>query len=192
MGCFFSLALWAYRTSKKTLTQATPSSLVYGTGTMVLVEVGSRLVFTRNRFNPHGPIYDVKALEEIRHITESKWLSYQKQVRKAYTNRPWTLCVTDLVLKPVGYIQKRVSASKFAPKYEGPYFIREAYDSNFSLFLSLIHKIFAFCQCYVVEIVSSLEAWWKVWRKASTVSPKLISAIYVDSFEAYQVLRFCL
>lgn len=36
---FISLVVWAYRTSKRTPTQAMPSSLVYGAKTMVPIEI---------------------------------------------------------------------------------------------------------------------------------------------------------
>lgn len=59
-------------------------------------------------------------------------MSYIKQVSNAYNKkvRPWTFTVSDIVLKAAGHVQKRLSVSKFAPKWEGPYVIHEAYNSG--------------------------------------------------------------
>lgn len=70
-------------------------------------------------------INDIEAFDERRNNTENRCLTYHKQISKAYNKqvRPWTLSVGDLVLKATGYVQKGLGASKFAPKYEGPYII---------------------------------------------------------------------
>lgn len=39
----------------------------------------------------------------------------------------------NLVLKVAGHVQKGSNASKFAPKFEGPYIIHEAYDIGYFL-----------------------------------------------------------
>lgn len=133
-----SLVLWAYRTSKRTSTRATPFSLVYGAETVVLVEVAvpsARLALASKILNPDSRTYDVETLEEPRRRSEEKWQVYQYQISRAYNKKVKTraLKVGDLVLKAAGYIQKGISASKFAPKWEGPYFVREAYDSGYYL-----------------------------------------------------------
>lgn len=45
----------------------------------------------------------------------------------------------DLVLKAAGHIQKGPNASK-VPKWEGPYIIWEAYNSEYFSFLDQIRK----------------------------------------------------
>lgn len=114
--------------------------LVYGADTMVSIEVmvpSARLVFASNLWDSHNHICDVEALEERKQAAENKWLSYQIQISKPYNKRvkPWTVCIGDLVLKPVGHIKKCLSVSKFAPKCEGPYVICEAMIAT--IFLSL-------------------------------------------------------
>lgn len=48
----------------------------------------------------------IKALEEMRHNEENKWLTYQKQTSKAYNKmvRPRNLCMGDLMLKATWHI----------------------------------------------------------------------------------------
>lgn len=48
---------------------------------------------------------------------ESKWLSYYKQINKAYNKkvRPRTFVVGDLVLKAARYVPNGLNATKFMP-----------------------------------------------------------------------------
>lgn len=76
---FLSIVLWAYLTSKRTLAQATPFSLIYEVMPMVPIKVmvpSTHLALASQLSDPHGRIYDVEALEEMRHSVENKWLSY--------------------------------------------------------------------------------------------------------------------
>lgn len=68
----------------------------------------TRLTLTTNFRTPHERIYDVEALEEKRQCVENQWLSYKKEMSKAYNKcaRPRTLCIGDLVLKAIRHIQK--------------------------------------------------------------------------------------
>lgn len=133
-----SLVLWAYRTSKRTSTQATPFSLVYGVEAVVLVEIAvpsMRLVLTSKVLDLEGRAYNIEALEERRQKAEEKWQTYQNQISRAYNKKvkPRSLKVGDLVLKATGHIQKGLNAPKFAPIWEGPYLVREAYTSGYYL-----------------------------------------------------------
>lgn len=68
--------LWAYRTSKRTPTQATPFSLVYGAEAVVPVEImvpSARLALASKILDPDGRAYDVKTFEEKRRSAEKKW-----------------------------------------------------------------------------------------------------------------------
>lgn len=105
------LVLWAYRTSKRTSTQATPFSLIYGTEAVVPVEIdvlSARLALASKVLDPERRAYDVEVLEERRQKAEKKRQTYQDQISRAYNKRvkPRTLRVGDLVLKAAGHVQK--------------------------------------------------------------------------------------
>lgn len=134
MADLISLVLWAYCTSKHPSTQAMSFSLIYGAEAMVLIEIMAPLaclaLASKDSDSPDSA-HDIEALEEKKEDAESKWSTYQSQISKAYNKlvKPRILKVSDLVLK-AGHVKKGSNASKFAPKWEGPYIIREAYDST--------------------------------------------------------------
>lgn len=90
MGRLISLVLWTYRTSKRTSTQATPFSLVYGAESVVLIEVlvpSTRLALASKISSSDDRIGDVKPLDEKQQSAEEKRLSYQRQISRAYNKR---------------------------------------------------------------------------------------------------------
>lgn len=135
---FFHLCYGLIGCLRELQTQATPSSLVYGAEAVVPIEilVSSAQLALASKFDDlRERIHDVDAIEERRWKAEQKWLAYQKRISIAYNKRVKArpLKVSDLVLKATGHIQKGSSASKFSPKWEGPYIIREAYNSGYFL-----------------------------------------------------------
>lgn len=72
---------------------------------------------------------------EKRNSASDKWLSYRKQINKAYDNcvRPRTFYVGALVFKGAGHIQKGLNVSKFALNWEGLDFARDAFASGYYL-----------------------------------------------------------
>lgn len=91
---------------------------------MASIEVmvpSARLALASKLSDSRDQIYDVEVLQERRHNTENKWLSYQKQISKAYNKkvRPRARYVGGLVLKVAGHVQKCLSVSNFSPKWEG-------------------------------------------------------------------------
>lgn len=135
---FTPLVLWAYRTLKRTPTQATPFSLVYGVEAVVPIEIlepSARLTLASKINDPRERIHDVEAIDERRSKAEQKWSTYQERISRAYNKRVKIrpIKVGDLVLKAAGHIQKGTNVSKFSPKWEGPYVVREAYDSGYFL-----------------------------------------------------------
>lgn len=122
---FLPFMLWAYRTSKRTLMQVTPFSLVYGAEAIVPVEIlvsSARLALASTINDSRERIHDVEAIEERRSKAEQRWSTYQKRIIRAYNKRVKArpLKVDDLDLKAVGHVQKGENASKFSPKWEGP------------------------------------------------------------------------
>lgn len=82
---------------------------------MVAVEVmvqSTRLALAGKLADAHDCINDIQAFEKRRHNAEKRWVSYQKQILKAYNKRvrPRTFFVGDLVLKAVGHVQKGLTA----------------------------------------------------------------------------------
>lgn len=80
---------------------------------MVPIEVmvpSARLALTRKLVDLHDRIRDSEALDERRHNAENRWLSYQKQISKAYKKRvrPRTFSVGDLVLTVVKHVLKTI------------------------------------------------------------------------------------
>ncbi|RVW71035.1 Gag-Pol polyprotein [Vitis vinifera] len=125
-------ALWAYRTSFRTSTGATPYSLVYGMEAMLPVEIemGSLRValeqqipeadWAQARFDQLN-LLDERRLRAADHVR-----AYQRKMARAFKKRvkPRPRHVGDLVLKVIrGLI--RDPRGKFRPNWSGPYFIRE-------------------------------------------------------------------
>ena len=125
-------ALWAYRTSLRTSTGATPYSLVYGMEAVLPVEIemGSLRValeqqipetdWAQARFDQLN-LLDERRLRAADHVR-----AYQGKMARAFKKRvkPGPLHVGDLVLRVIrGLI--RDPRGKFRPSWSGPYFIRE-------------------------------------------------------------------
>lgn len=105
---------------------------------MVPVEIAvssAWLVLASKILDPDGRAYDVEALKKRRQCSEKRRQAYQNQISRAYDKKvkPRAFKVGDLVLKVAGHIQKGLSVSKFAPKWEGPYLVWEAYSSGYYL-----------------------------------------------------------
>ncbi|WKA02256.1 hypothetical protein VitviT2T_020468 [Vitis vinifera] len=125
-------ALWAYRTSFRTSTGATPYSLVYGMEAVLPIEIemGSLRValeqqipeadWAQARFDQLN-LLDERRLRAADHVR-----AYQRKMTHAFKKRvrPRPLQIDDLVLKVIrGLI--RDPRGKFKPNWSGPYFIRE-------------------------------------------------------------------
>ncbi|WKA13007.1 hypothetical protein VitviT2T_030344 [Vitis vinifera] len=125
-------ALWAYRTSFRTSTGATPYSLVYGMEAVLPVEIemGSLRValeqqipetdWAQARFDQLN-LLDERRLRAADHVR-----AYQRKMARAFKKRvkPRPLRIGDLVLRVIrGLI--RDPRGKFRPSWSGPYFIRE-------------------------------------------------------------------
>uniref|UniRef100_A0A2N9FCN2 Uncharacterized protein n=1 Tax=Fagus sylvatica TaxID=28930 RepID=A0A2N9FCN2_FAGSY len=104
--------LWAYRGSTKTATGFTPFSLVYGTDAISPTE----LLVPSPRIL-HG--MDLEADADI--CAEARVADLERIFAKG-----------QMVLRTVDHVRRGLpSPSKFAPNWEGPYLIREAYDSGY-------------------------------------------------------------
>ena len=125
-------ALWAYRTSFRTSTGATPYSLVYGMEAVLPVEIemGSLRVelehqifetdWARSRYDQLS-LLDERRLRAADHVQ-----AYQRKMTRAFRKRvkPRKFQKGDLVLKVLrGLIND--PRGKFRPNWSGPYVIRD-------------------------------------------------------------------
>ena len=125
-------ALWAYRTSFRTSTGATPYSLVYGMEAVLAVEIemGSLRVelghkifetdWARSRYDQLS-LLDERRLRAVDHVQ-----AYQRKMTRAFRKRvkPRKFQKGDLVLKVLrGLIND--PRGKFRPNWSGPYVIRD-------------------------------------------------------------------
>uniref|UniRef100_A0A2N9GEY4 Reverse transcriptase n=1 Tax=Fagus sylvatica TaxID=28930 RepID=A0A2N9GEY4_FAGSY len=75
-----------------------------------------------------------KVLEEARELAQVRSLRYHQKLADAYEKTLQTRIFAkgQMVLKTVDHVRRGLpSPSKFAPNWEGPYLIREAYDSGY-------------------------------------------------------------
>ena len=123
-------ALWAYRTSFRTSTEATPFSLVYGMEAVLLVEIEirslrvaleqqiSEVEWAQSRYD------QVSLLDERRLRAADHVQAYQRKMTRAFRKRvkPRKFQKSDLVLKVLrGLIND--PRGKFRPTWSGSYVI---------------------------------------------------------------------
>ncbi|KAG8474675.1 hypothetical protein CXB51_031129 [Gossypium anomalum] len=104
-------ALYAYRTSVRTSTGATPFSLVYGMEAVLPVEL-NLIEEKRLRAICHGQMYQKRMIA-----------AHDKKVR------PREFHEGDLVLRKILPIQKDLRG-KWAPNWEGPYVVKKAFSGG--------------------------------------------------------------
>ncbi|XP_074313576.1 uncharacterized protein LOC141648758 [Silene latifolia] len=125
-------ALWAYRTTYKTLTQATPYALVYGVEAVLPLELqiqSLRVVIQeelRSDDNDKLRLEELEALDEKRLQAQQKLQCYQGRLSRAFNKkvRPRSFQVGDLVLavrRPI--ITSHKPKGKFTSKWDGPYVV---------------------------------------------------------------------
>ncbi|RDX88894.1 hypothetical protein CR513_29437, partial [Mucuna pruriens] len=118
-------ALHGYRTTVRTPTGATPYSLVYGTESILPVEI---------EIPSLRVIAEAKAqhrFDQLNLITEKRLTAlchgqlYQKRIKQAFDKRvkPRVFKEGDLVLKKI-LPNSKDSRGKWTPKYEGSYMVR--------------------------------------------------------------------
>ena len=125
-------ALWAYRTSFRTSTRATPYSLVYGMEVVlpVEIEIGSLRVALEHQISEiewAQSRYDQLSLLDERRLRAADHVqAYQRKMTRAFRKRvrPRKFQKCDLVLKVLwGLIND--PRGKFRLNWSGPYVIRD-------------------------------------------------------------------
>ena len=125
-------ALWAYRTSFRTSTRATPYSLVYGLEAVlpVEIEIGSLRVALEHQISEiewAQSRYDQLSLLDERRLRAADHVqAYQRKMTRAFRKRvrPRKFQKCDLVLKVLRGLINDLRG-KFRPNWSGPYVIRD-------------------------------------------------------------------
>ncbi|CAM8892844.1 unnamed protein product [Rhodiola kirilowii] len=123
-------ALWAYRTTYKTPTQATPYALVYVVEAVLPLELqipSMRIAIQEGLSNDENDLLrlaELEALDEKRLQAQQSLQCYQARLSRAFNKkvRPCSFQKGDLVLairRPI--ITSHKMGSKFKEKWDGPY-----------------------------------------------------------------------
>ena len=123
----------------KTATRFSPFSLVYGTEAISLVELvvpTPRVVLEESQddTNNERRLADLERVEKERELAKRRSQRYQQRMTRAYAQavRPRAFTEEQLILRTAEHVRRNLPGlSKFAHKWEGPYIIREAYDSEY-------------------------------------------------------------
>ncbi|XP_049414734.1 uncharacterized protein LOC125877498 [Solanum stenotomum] len=132
-------ALWAYRTTHRTPTQATPYSLVFGTEAVLPLErqiPSLRLAIQEGLTEQENAclrLEELDSLDEKRLEAQQSLECYQARLSRAFNKKVClrSFQVGDQVLavrRPI--IISHKSKSKFTSKWDGPYVIQEVYSSG--------------------------------------------------------------
>ena len=132
-------ALWAYRVTVRTPTQATPYSLVYGCEAVLPLEIQlpSLRVAIHDGLTQDEQVrlrfQELNALEERRLDAVQELELYRQNMARAYDKlvkrRVFRKGELVLVLRrPIVVTHK--TKGKFEPKWEGPYVIEQVYDGG--------------------------------------------------------------
>ena len=81
-----------------------------------------------------GRLVDLEGLEEKREMSRRRSQRYQQRMAKAYgqTVHPRIFAKGQLILRAAKHVRKNIPRpSKFASKWEAPYIIMEAHDSDY-------------------------------------------------------------
>ena len=132
-------ALWAYRTTYRTPTKATPYQLVFGTEAILPLEMqipSLRIAMQEELTTEQNAAL---RLEELENLDDKRLKAYQNlelyraKMSKSYNKlvRPRTFVPGELVMVLIRHkIMNPKGKGKFEPNWEGPYIIEEAYDGG--------------------------------------------------------------
>lgn len=133
-------ALWAYRTSIRTPTGATPYSLVYGAEAILPLEVEilslhvSLQHLIDDEMHRVSRLHQLEMLDEKCQTTLTHLQAYQNRLRRSYNKKVkgQHFEVGDLVLKenPKNAQSTNIIKGKFEPNWVGPFIVTTAYGSG--------------------------------------------------------------
>jgi hypothetical protein len=125
--------LWAYRTTTRTPTSATPFSLAYGFEAIIPTEVGSpsfRVAHYNPGLNDEGIKLNLDLLQEGRDEAQVTWAAYQNRAARSFnkTVNPQKFQLGDWVLRKVSPITKEPTKGKVGAQWEGPYKVIQCHE----------------------------------------------------------------
>ena len=131
--------LWAYRTTVRTPTKATPFALVYRCEVVLLLEIqipSLRIALAAEMTDEEQHrlrLQELEALDDKRLQAQQQIELYQARISKAFNKkvRERIFKKDDLVLairRPMVMMQK--TRGKFNPKWEGPFAIESVYSNG--------------------------------------------------------------
>ena len=120
--------LWAYRTTRKSLTQETPFPLAFGTEAVDPVEVGlksPRIELENIEHNEEVLRLNLDLLEEKHEQVLKRMEDYHRKTVRYYDQRvkPRSYKPRDLVIKKLLPARKDPAHGKLGPNWEGPYIV---------------------------------------------------------------------
>ncbi|RDX72203.1 Retrovirus-related Pol polyprotein, partial [Mucuna pruriens] len=130
-------ALHGYRTTIRTSTGATPYALVYGTEAVLPVEIEIPSLRVIAEVEVEEAEWAQHRFDQLNLITEKRLRAichgrlYQRRIKRAFDKRskPRAFKEGDLVLKKI-FPTAKDYRGKWAPKYEGPYVVRQAFSGG--------------------------------------------------------------
>ncbi|XP_026416474.1 uncharacterized protein LOC113311899 [Papaver somniferum] len=131
-----SVALWAYRISKRSSTGASPYSLVYGEDAILPAEITipSARVAMASHTTPDeiSRFAHLETIEERITRAERFAEAYRKRASNYYNQsvKERAFKVDELVLKIAPHVQRNAGAGKFAANWEGSFMIRKVEESG--------------------------------------------------------------
>ena len=130
-------ALWAYRTTIRTPTNATPSELVYGTEVVLPLHVqkpalkfASLIELPLDQYQQQR-LVQLDLLDEKRLKAAEHAQAYRQRIARHYAKSviERRFRVNDLVLRSTAHLKHR-PRGKWSPNWEGPYVVKEALPRN--------------------------------------------------------------
>ena len=120
--------LWAYRTTRKSVTQETPFALVFNTEAIDPVEVrlkSPRIELANVEHNEEVLRLNLDLPEEKREQVLKRMEDYHRKTTRYYDQRakPRSYKPSDLVLKKLLLARKDTAHGKLGPDWEGPYIV---------------------------------------------------------------------
>ena len=120
--------LWAYRTTRKLVTQETPFALTFGTEAIAPVEIGlksPRVELASVEHNEKALRLNLDLLNEKRDQVLKRKEDYRRKTVRYYDQKikPISYKLGDLVLKKLLPSRKNPAHGKLGPNWEGPYIV---------------------------------------------------------------------
>ena len=120
--------LWAYRTTRKSATQETPSALAFGIEGVAPVEIGlksPRIELASVEHNEEALRLNLDLLDEKRDQVLKRAEDYPRKTTRCYDQKvkPRSHKPGDLVLKKLMPARKNPTHGKLGLNWEGPYIV---------------------------------------------------------------------